>query len=101
MKNKKKLIPIAAIVIMGIVFTVIVKKIRGTFICEDNPQIHAGKCSTRGGDIAFALCVKKSDNCVSAFHSVLGKWSPFPSGSCCFDQYNRARNYDYNSIWDW
>ena len=26
MKNKKKLIPIAAIVIMGIVFTVIVKK---------------------------------------------------------------------------
>ena len=94
MKNKKKLIPIVAIVLMGSVFTVIVKKSSEPLSVNtilrytpENAMLAAG--------IVLLLFALKSLTIVSC------KWNSFPACNCGFNQYSRTCNYDYDSIFDW
>ena len=74
MKNKKKLIPIVAIVLMGIVF-----------IGEYHSQVYSRKCDACSWDSAFTFCIKKSDSCIPSFHPVSCKWNSFSACNCGFN----------------
>ena len=101
MKKKKRVIPIAAIVLMGTVFTVIVKKSSEPLSVNTILRYTPENAMLAAGIVLLLFNIKKSDSCISSFYPVSCKWNSFPACNCGFDQYSRTCNYDYDSILDW
>lgn len=100
MKNIKRLIPIIAIIIMGIILTVAVKK-SGETLSVNTILRYTPQSTVLAAIIILSFfAFKKFDGCISAFDSVSCKWDFISTVGGGSDQYCRTCNYNYYSVLD-